>query len=126
MKALFIHYTPTLEIQLTGLELQVLIRCSELHYDMVCKQASGRADVKHGRTNGFLRCMQMHYESAHTCTHIITFRQLDTLNKIIENPPMHQFSERLKHAASALFMKLGQCNALFRDNVVESKPVKLP
>lgn len=126
MQAHFIHFTPSVEVSFTDAEVSVLLRCSMAHYDMVCRSAAQIADCIRDRTNGFLRIIQMDREVDSSATHILSVREVDTLSKIIENPPMHQFNDEEKHAVSGLFMKLSQCFSLISHNTPEKKAVSLP
>jgi len=88
METLAIHYTPSAYVTFTRADVEFMLVCAETHYDAECREA-GKGMVPHdGNRPGFLRgisnCIATvgeHYQ------HRLTFRQIDTLAKIIEVPP---------------------------------------
>jgi len=76
MKLSVITFTPKAIITISSEEIELLIECSRLHYDAVCRSASN--------DQNFLRSLQNAEENAHGHGHTLTFRELDTLAKISE------------------------------------------
>lgn len=80
-----IRYTPSAVLKFSLIELKLMIKCSELHYDGVCREASAERISHLGNRPGFLRGMYNCRKNAGArWEHVLTFRELDTLAKILE------------------------------------------
>lgn len=102
MKSLRITYTPSLVVKFTEQELELMMECSRRHYDMVCQWASRERIESGGNRPGFLRAMLNHFINTEgKAEHTLTFRELDTLAKILE------ISRYLSKEAGIAGMELG-------------------
>ena len=76
MKLAEISFKPIAHVTFTSAEIRLMCECSRCHYDGVCKDAS--------KVGGFLYGMSNAEENAPGHSHSLTWRQLDTLAKILE------------------------------------------
>lgn len=86
MQHVSISYTPKAVVKFSLPELTLMMTASERHYDSVCMAASAARLTYEGNRPGFLRGMH-NYQLATAgskCQHTLTFRELDTLAKILE------------------------------------------
>lgn len=82
MKALSIHYTPRAEVEFTREDLLLLMECSANHYDGRCKDCSSERlyNGQMGLVYGMLKTLDNGFGG----NHILPFRDLDTMAKILE------------------------------------------
>ena len=71
---------PKFQLTLTPEEIRVIVDCSKLHYDAVCRQASALG----GFVYGWKMCLTLLSKSSVQCS--ATTRELDLCCKILENP----------------------------------------
>lgn len=76
MKLTEISFKPIAHVAVSREEIDLLCECSAGHYDGVCKDAS--------RSGGFLFGMRNYSEHAPEALHSLTWREIDTLAKIVE------------------------------------------
>lgn len=82
MKLDSIFFTPKAEVSFTGEEYELMLACSAIHYDSVCKRA-GMA-IQSDKSAGFLwRSHKVHVNTGHQPV-TFTFHELNTLAKILE------------------------------------------
>lgn len=118
MKLAAITYKPSALVTFTKAEVEFMLTCSQTHYDFECRQASSEL-IPHDRNRkGFLIGIRNCIEStSEEYEHRLTFRQIDTLAKIIEMPP-HGAKEPAG-LGSALHSALRTLNA----NAIEDKQI---
>jgi hypothetical protein len=78
MKLISIYFSPTARVSFTAMELEFLMACSAHHYDGTCEDA--------GREGGFLFSLNSWAKHMDSLDHTLTWRQVDTLCKILEMP----------------------------------------
>lgn len=95
MKIIDIKYTPLVELEFASDEVRLLYKCSQQHYDGVCRMLSvpGPGAI----INGLMNTLQV--DDKAKC--MFTFRELDLLCKVVE--PYHGGVSREQ---VALFMNL--------------------
>lgn len=83
MKFHHIHYKPVAYIGFTLAECAIMLACAQAHYDHVCKSAAVERD-RDGRPG--LCCALLNYTKNTEENHPypLTFRDIDTLAKILE------------------------------------------
>lgn len=82
MELVQIHFKPIANVTFSREELELLLDLSTNHYDGVCREFSNERSIggRPGLIRGMMNCERHdpHY------LHQLTFRQLDTLAKILE------------------------------------------
>lgn len=87
-----IRYTPKAVVVFSRSELRLMLKASAAHYDGVCKDASAERLSYEGNRPGFLRGMYnyaMNTPPSRKAEQELTFRELDTLAKILEQGHFH-------------------------------------
>lgn len=118
MKHIAIRFKPMAIVTFTADEAKFMLQCAECHYDAVCREA-GKGMIPHdGNRPGFLRGIANCIATAgEEYTHKLTFRQIDTLAKIIENPPHNTKGwPRLAHELRSALIALNNA-------AMEDKPI---
>jgi hypothetical protein len=84
MNLIEIQYTPKAEIKFTRAELNIMLKCSKRHYDMVCQQASADVIRSTGKI-GLIRGAINYQRSTKGKSGLAySFYDLDTLVKCLE------------------------------------------
>lgn len=78
-------------VKLTKQEIDLLMMCSQFHYDGLCKAAS-----KPG-INGFVYGMKNRMENDPDAVHELDFHKLDVMSKILEAPFPNKDSETTRN-----------------------------
>lgn len=84
MKLQFLHFVPKADVCFTEDEYDLMLACSEGHYDGVCRDAGCESVLYENGRPGFLRSASWASHSTGGAPVAFTFRQLDTLAKILE------------------------------------------
>jgi hypothetical protein len=82
MKLDSIFFTPKAEVSFTSAEYELMLECSAVHYDGVCKDV-GKEKLFNGEAGMLWRAHRIHINTGHQSV-TFTFRELDTLAKILE------------------------------------------
>lgn len=89
-----IYAKPQFKFTLNDEELNILLRCSECHYDSRCRQASQQPTKLHEHVArdhflyGYKNMIDWEKKEGNSEISLLEdFRVLDTMAKIIENPP---------------------------------------
>lgn len=70
------HYSVSVEFALSQVEVDLLLLCSEHHYDLHCRSVS--------QSGGFLNGIRNRLKFDTNPTHTLDFDEIDTLCKILE------------------------------------------
>lgn len=110
MRLELVRFTPRARVVFTEEEIKTLLRCSESHYDGVCKAAGREGGFLYGMMNRFALREAAKRDSANAdqseATHDLEWREIDTLLKILEVPPPGV----ARGIAARLTMELGRLN----------------
>lgn len=77
---------PEFRFDITKAQLDILLRCSSVHYDMTCSDASRVGGFLYG-WNNLMACAAELTPPKTIAQVTATLRELDTLCKILEMPP---------------------------------------
>lgn len=131
MKLLAITYTPHIECRFTNDELAVLIKCSQAHYDGLCKSLSTYVDGC-GNDGLLIRMTNFHRNTAPDSKYAgepapnknpigykLEWRDLDIFCKVLE---VHTHLSKVElDTAASLRMDIGRAMTTLRDNQIEER-----
>ena len=121
------RYTPRAVIKFSMGELRLMLKCSEHHYDARCKEASAEHISYEGNRPGFLRGMYNCRKNAGTrWEHVLTFSELDTLAKILEQGHFHVDTEVGKGRLAGLQFGIRRVLQSLNDMSLDDIPIKKP
>jgi hypothetical protein len=122
-----IRYTPRAVVVFSLGELRLMLKASEKHYDAVCREASSERVSHEGNRPGFLRGMYNCRKNAGPkWEHVLTFRELDTLAKILEQAHFLVDTDTGRTRLRSLRDGISKALTSLNDNALDDKKLTCP